>query len=276
MALVLKDRVKETSTTTGTGTFTLAGAATGFQSFSVIGNGNTTFYCIVDSSSGAWEVGIGTYSTSGTTLSRDTILESSNSGSAVNFGAGSKDVFVTYPAEKAVYTENSGSFPSGTTMLFVQTSAPTGWTKSTSHDNKALRVVSGTAGSGGSVAFTTAFTSQGVGGSISSTTATNIAATQSGTVGSTTLAESQIPSHYHTQPVRNGSASSGTSNVTWSVSNAQNNVLTSNSTGGGGSHNHSFSGDSHNHTQDSHSHTFSGTSINLAVQYVDAIIAVKD
>ena len=102
MALVLKDRVKETSTTTGTGTFTLAGAATGFQSFSVIGNGNTTFYTIVDSSAGTWEVGIGTYTSSGTTLSRDTVLESSNSGSLVNFGSGSKDVFVTYPAERAV------------------------------------------------------------------------------------------------------------------------------------------------------------------------------
>jgi hypothetical protein len=114
MALVLKDRVKETSTTTGTGTFTLAGAATGFQSFSVIGNGNTTYYCIVDSAAGAWEVGIGTYTSSGTTLSRDTVLESSNSGSAVNFGSGNKDVFVTYPAERAVvggngFVENSAS-----------------------------------------------------------------------------------------------------------------------------------------------------------------------
>ena len=114
MALVLKDRVKETSTTTGTGTFTLAGAATGFQSFSVIGNGNTTFYCIVDSSAGTWEVGIGTYTSSGTTLSRDTVLESSNSGSLVNFGSGNKDVFVTYPAERSVYgsqgfTENSAT-----------------------------------------------------------------------------------------------------------------------------------------------------------------------
>jgi len=112
MALVLKDRVKETSTTTGTGTFTLAGAATGFQSFSVIGDGNTTYYTIVDSAAGTWEVGIGTYTSSGTTLSRDTILESSNSGSAVNFGSGSKDVFVTYPAERAVvgckgFIENS-------------------------------------------------------------------------------------------------------------------------------------------------------------------------
>ena len=102
MALVIKDRVKETSTTTGTGTFTLAGAATGFQSFSAIGNGNTTFYTIALVGGSEWEVGIGTYTSSGTTLSRDTILSSSNSGSAVNFSAGTKDVFVTYPAERAI------------------------------------------------------------------------------------------------------------------------------------------------------------------------------
>ena len=101
MALVVKDRVQETSTTTGTGTLTLAGAVTGFQSFSVIGNGNTTYYAIVGTSD--WEVGIGTYTSSGTTLSRDTVLESSNSGSLVNFGAGTKNVFCTYPAEQSVY-----------------------------------------------------------------------------------------------------------------------------------------------------------------------------
>jgi hypothetical protein len=107
MPLVLKDRVKETSTTTGTGTLTLGGAATGFQSFAVIGNGNTTYYAIVDSNAGTWEVGIGTYTVSGTTLSRDTVLESSNSGSLVNFDAGAKDVFVTYPAEKAVSLDDA-------------------------------------------------------------------------------------------------------------------------------------------------------------------------
>lgn len=101
MALIVKDRVKETTTTTGTGTLTLTGAETGFQAFSVIGDGNTTFYTITNGTD--WEVGIGTYTLSGTTLSRDTILESSNSGSAVDWGAGLKDVFCTYPAEKSIY-----------------------------------------------------------------------------------------------------------------------------------------------------------------------------
>jgi hypothetical protein len=107
MPLVLKDRVKETSTTTGTGTLTLGGAESGFQSFAVIGNGNTTYYAIVDSAAGTWEVGIGTYTSSGTTLARNTVLESSNSGNLVNFGAGAKDVFVTYPAEQAVVTNEA-------------------------------------------------------------------------------------------------------------------------------------------------------------------------
>jgi hypothetical protein len=107
MALVVKDRVRESTTTTGTGTYTLAGATPGFQSFSVIGDGNTTYYSITNGAD--WEVGIGTYTASGTTLSRDTILESSNSGNAVNWSAGEKDIFVTYPAERAVYLVSDGS-----------------------------------------------------------------------------------------------------------------------------------------------------------------------
>ena len=109
MALVLKDRVKETSVTTGTGTITLAGAVTDFQAFSVIGDGNTTYYTITLPEGDEWEVGIGTYTASGTTLSRDTVLASSNSGSLVNFSAGDKDVFVVYPAGKAVYEDASGN-----------------------------------------------------------------------------------------------------------------------------------------------------------------------
>ena len=98
MALVLADRVRETTTTTGTGTVTLAGAVTGFQSFAVVGNGNTTYYTIADQTGSNWEVGIGTYTASGTTLSRDTVLASSNSGSLVTFTSGTKDVFVTFPS----------------------------------------------------------------------------------------------------------------------------------------------------------------------------------
>jgi hypothetical protein len=485
MALIVKDRVRETTTTTGTGTVTLGGAVSGFQSFSVIGNANTTYYTIVDAIAGSWEVGIGTYSSTGPTLSRTTILESSNSGSAVSFVANIKDVFVTYPAERSMYVEgttitpataatlpivsggtgattagaaltalgayaasnpsdyttNTGTvtsvggtgtvngislsgtvttsgnltlggaltgvslttqvsgtlpvanggtgattrqnalnalagsttsgqylrgngtdilmsaiqaadvptlnqnttgssasttgnaasatvlqtartiggvsfngsanidlsgvntagnqntsgnaatatnatnltgtstanisssalatgtadsttylrgdrtwqvlsvptspIPSGTVMLFVQTSAPTGWVKSTAHDNKALRVVSGTAGAGGSVAFTTAFANQ----------------TVSATVGGTTLATSQIPSHEHNIKIVTNGGDGGQTAI-----QLQPGILSTGfsggliqSTGGGGSHTHSFT----------------GTAINLAVQYVDVIICTK-
>ncbi|MCP4505394.1 MAG: hypothetical protein GY826_03250 [Fuerstiella sp.] len=96
---VVKDRVKETTLTTGVGTITLAGAVSGYQAFSVIGNGKTTWYAIESGTD--WEVGIGTYTLSGTTLSRDTILESSNSGSAITL-AGTSTVFCTYPAEESI------------------------------------------------------------------------------------------------------------------------------------------------------------------------------
>lgn len=111
MAFVIKDRVKVLATTTGTGNFTLGSAVTGYQSFSVIGDGNTTFYTIAAQATNDWEVGIGTYTASGTLLSRDTILESSNGGAAVDFPAGTKDVFVTYPAERAVYLDAAGAYP---------------------------------------------------------------------------------------------------------------------------------------------------------------------
>ena len=100
MALVLADRVQETTTTTGTGTVTLAGAVSGFQSFSSVGDGNSTYYTIAGGTE--WEVGIGTYTASGTTLSRTTVISSSNSGSLVTFSAGTKNVFLTYPSARAV------------------------------------------------------------------------------------------------------------------------------------------------------------------------------
>lgn len=112
MALVLADRVKETTTTTGTGTVTLAGAVAGYQSFAAIGNGNTCYYTIAGQNVSEWEVGIGTYTSSGTTLSRDTVLASSAGGiTKVTFSAGTKDVFVTYPAERAVYADAAGANP---------------------------------------------------------------------------------------------------------------------------------------------------------------------
>jgi hypothetical protein len=109
MAFVLADRVKETTTTTGTGTVTLAGAATGYQSFSAIGNGNSTYYTIAGQSGNEWEVGIGTYTSSGTTLSRTTVLSSSNSGSLVTFSSGLKEVFVTYPSERSVNVDSTNA-----------------------------------------------------------------------------------------------------------------------------------------------------------------------
>ena len=114
MALVLADRVRDTTTTTGTGTVTLSGTApTGYQTFgATIGNGNTTYYTI--NAGSQWEVGIGTYSSTGPTLARTTVLASSNSGSLVDFSTGTKDVFVTYPAEKSVNQDASGNVGIGT------------------------------------------------------------------------------------------------------------------------------------------------------------------
>jgi len=109
MALILADRVRETTSTTGTGTLTLTGPFSGFRAFSAIGDGNTTYYAIADANTGEWEVGVGTYSTSGNTLSRDTVLDSSNTGSLVVFATGAKDVICTQPAERAVYLEAAGT-----------------------------------------------------------------------------------------------------------------------------------------------------------------------
>lgn len=113
MPLVIADRVRETSTTTGTGTLTLDGAVTGFRTFSsAIGNTNTCYYTIT--MNGDYEVGLGTVGAG--TLARTTVLKSSNSNTAVNFGAGTKDVFVTYPADKAVVTDNTQTFTAAQTF----------------------------------------------------------------------------------------------------------------------------------------------------------------
>lgn len=108
MALVVKDRVKESSTTTGTGTYTLAGAETGFQTFAAIGDGNTTYYAATAVDGSGYEVGIGTYTASGTTLARTTILASSNSDNAVSWGSGEKLVLCVQPADKANMLDADG------------------------------------------------------------------------------------------------------------------------------------------------------------------------
>lgn len=121
MAFVLADRVKETTTSTGTTAVTLLGAATGYQSFSAIGNANVTYYTIAGQTGSEWEVGIGTYTSAGTSLSRDTVLASSNSGSLVSFSAGTKDVWCDYPAKRAViggegYIENAATVSTSSTV----------------------------------------------------------------------------------------------------------------------------------------------------------------
>jgi hypothetical protein len=110
MALVIKDRVRESASAPGTGVVTLLGAVTGFQTFAAIGNANTTYYCIADQNGTRWEVGIGTYTSSGTTLTRDTVLSNSaGNTSFINFNSGTQDVFCTYPSERAVYLDSAGT-----------------------------------------------------------------------------------------------------------------------------------------------------------------------
>jgi len=142
----------------------------------------------------------------------------------------------------------SGGFPSGTAILFAQTAAPTGFTKSTTHNDKALRVVSGAASSGGTTAFSTVFANQ-----------TPTITTSGLSAGATTLTTAQMPSHSHTYP-----QFSGYSGIGLGAQSADGGAAASSSTGGGGSHTHTVSG------------TATSTAITLNVQYVDVIIATKD
>ena len=121
MALVLNDRVKETTTTTGTGTINLGGAATGFETFVAgIGNSNTTYYCIAGQGTAEFEVGIGTVTDASTdTLSRTRVISSANGDSLVNFTGGTKDVFCTLPASKAVFLDNSGEVQNAASKGFA-------------------------------------------------------------------------------------------------------------------------------------------------------------
>ena len=110
MALVINDRVKVTSTTTGTGAMALGAAVTGFETFAAgIGNNNTTYYCIFNQGTSEFEVGLGTLDGTSANLTRTTVISSSNSDAAVNFAAGTKDVFCTLPASKSVYLDATGT-----------------------------------------------------------------------------------------------------------------------------------------------------------------------
>ena len=147
MALVLNDRVKETSTSTGTGTINLAGASQGFTTFVAgIGNGNTVYYCIELDGGAEFEVGIGTVTdATPDTLSRDTILRSSNSNNAVNFGAGTKNVFCTQPASKAVFEDASGNVTVAGTVDGIDIQTRDGvLTSTTTTANAALARTGGT------------------------------------------------------------------------------------------------------------------------------------
>ncbi len=156
-------------------------------------------------------------------------------------------------------------FPSGTLMLFQQTTAPTGWTKQTTHNDKTLRVVSGNASSGGTTAFTSVFASRTPSGSVSGSNS-------GGSVANTTLSTTQIPSHDHTLSLTEGDDNNHSGNANNSAANADagiNGSCTVSSTGGSGAHNHSF-------TNPSWSGSFTGSSMDFNVQYVDLIIASKD
>jgi hypothetical protein len=179
-------------------------------------------------------------------------------GAAIPSQTGNAGKFLTTNGTDASWGLVSG-FDSGTVMLFAQTSAPTGWTKdTTNYNNSGLRVVTGSASTGGSVDFTTAFASQTPSGSVTITSV-------SGSAGATTLTTPQIPSHSHSGAVRGDQGSSPSDQPTFFVSSS----TTTGSAGGGGSHTHPFS-------FSSGSGTFSGNAINLAVKYVDVIRATKD
>ena len=226
MALVVNDRVKETTAVVGTGTATLLGAALGFQPFTVIGNGNTTYYCISDQGGANWEVGIGTYTASGTTLARNTVLASSNAGALVVFTAGVKDVFCTYPAEKSVHLDASGNaIGLGTPASFVGTNI-TGTATGLTAGNATLASTVTT-----NANLTGAVTSVGNATSLGSFTSANLAAALSDETGTGANVFATSP----TLVTPNIGAATGTSlvasaGVTGSVVSASNGLVLNNST----------------------------------------------
>jgi hypothetical protein len=231
MVFRIRDRVRETTITTGTGPITTAGSPPGFVQFgNVMSVGDTCWYAIVMPGT-AWETGTATY-TGANTLARTNVYESSSGSALVNFPVGSKDIFICQPASQAQ------AFPSGTLMLFQQSAAPTYWTKQTTFNDYALRIVSGAASSGGSAPFSTV---------AAQTTTQNF----TNTIGT-------IASHGHSvngvailaAPNNNNGGGGGTLGAVTSSSGTS-----TQSAGLDGAHNHG---------------------INLNVAYVDVIICSKD
>jgi hypothetical protein len=222
----LYNLARMTTATAGTGTITLGSAVSGYLTFAAAGvsNGETVTYGIKDGTDS--EIGEGVYTASGATLTRS-VIKSTNSDSAVSL-SGSAEVFIT-PSHRHFFDQ-------GTAIIFQQTSAPTGWTKQTTHNDKALRVVSGAAGSGGSSAFSTVF----------GKTATD----------AFTLTTAEMPAHHHAfVGVGTVAAGSGGATIPNLFASGASSTLDSANTGSGGSHAHGM---------------------DIRVQYVDVIIATKD
>jgi hypothetical protein len=232
----------------------LAGATTSGQYLR--GNGTD----VVMSAIQAADVPTLNQSTTGNAATATRVSNALTAGSGISFSSGT-----TYDGSAPITITSSvtSPIPAGTAMVFFQSSAPTGWTQVTTHNNKAMRVVSGAGGgSGGTVAFTTAFASQAVSGSVSITGI-------SGSASATTLATSQLASHTHTYGVTPFDTSGQTVRASQGRQNSASANGTTNAEGGGGSHTHGF-------TFSSGSASFSGTAINLAVQYIDVIICTKN
>jgi hypothetical protein len=252
------------------------------------------------------------YTVSGTTLTFTSAPPSGTNNVWVEYTSLQTNTVVPSPGtvQSSSFASGASEFASGTKLLFQQTASPTGWTKVTANDNAALRVVSGAASTGGSVNFTTAFASQAVAGTVGTSGST----TATGTVGNTTLTTTTMPSHAHSvsdpthahslydpghahtmpiytydyawegqagkQWVAGGRDNSGANYIYPGTSGAGTGMgVYGAATGIGVSANGSSAAHNHSLTMDAHTHTggtFTGTAINLAVKYVDAIVATKD